>query len=109
MNWRASKQEKARLEALLADLKGIIRETQISRAKAERARATPKSSPKNKPRSPTNTDELAKKFEGKEGNQGRHGQRRHGKDGMGKDGGKDGMGKDGWQRWHGQRRDGQRR
>lgn len=87
------REEKARLEKMLAELKGIIRETKVGRAITESGKGDKKKLAENQGNTAKKTDDLAKRMEGKEPSKGNESK---GKDGMGKEGmGKSGMGKDG--------------
>jgi hypothetical protein len=96
------REEKNRLEAMLANLKAILRETKVTRAITENGKGDPKKLGENQGNLAKKTDDLAKRMEGKDPSKsdGKSGDGK-GKDGMGKDGkggdgkGKDGMGKDG--------------
>jgi hypothetical protein len=109
--------EKNLLEKMLADLKGIIRETKVQRAITENGKGDPKKLAKDQGNLAKKTDDLAKRMDpsakdskggdpkdgksgmGKDGKggdpkDGKGGEGKDGKGGMGKDG-KGGMGKDG--------------
>jgi len=75
-------------------LKGLIRDTEVHRARIESGKAAPEKLAKDQDKNAKKTDELAKKFEGKEGTDKDGKDGKDSKDGMGKDS-KDGMGKDG--------------
>jgi len=89
------REEKNRLEKMLADLKGIIRETKVTRAVTENGKGDPKKLSKEQERIAKNTNDLAKRMGAKdEAKDGKGGDGKDGKDGKGGDG-KDGKGKDG--------------
>lgn len=64
------KAEKDFLEARLAELKGIIRETKVGRAIAESGKGNPDKLAKDQDKLKGKTDELANKLEGKQGGMG---------------------------------------
>ncbi len=92
--------EQRRLEKALAELKSLIRDTQVTKARVESGKVDPTKLAKDQEKNAKKNDDLAKRFEGKEATakdaKGGDGKGKDGKgmgDGMGK--GKDGKGGDG--------------